>query len=181
MAKISPRKLLFSSGNQHDIERDHRNNKWLTSQLIKALKLPPKQKTAIYAAAIQVNHTKPFITDFREFFPQFPVYVSVRERMPLRDNAGLANLFPLSKVLSQSFVRQFQQMLVEDKHEIKGRASAMLICWPPRMPVALHNMPVPREHPGVGFFITDGRKLRLTIEPLEQFVETVRLHLPEDF
>jgi len=181
MAKVTARSLIFNSPNSHDQNRDVRTDAWLTAKLIYALKLPYKRRAEIYQFAEQLNHAKPYIADFREFFPTFPIYVTVREKLALRENAGLAKLFPLNKAMSQAFVRQFMQMVEQEQHDIGQRASAMLMAWPPRTPVAIHNLPVPRENPGVGLFITDGKKLRLTVEPLEQLVATVRMHLPEDF
>jgi hypothetical protein len=146
---------------------------FLTASLIKGMKLRPAIRNRVYEYAKSAGRHQPTIFDFRRVFEDFPVYVAVRDKLALRDNAGLATLFPIKRMLQQNFVKQYVQMLEEEEAEIGPRASALLINWPVRTPVAIHNMTPPRGKSRVAMTIDDGEGLRLQLEPLESFCDFI--------
>ena len=152
---------------------------FLTIELTKSLKMSKISRDKWWGSAKSVGKRRPNATIFRETFPNFPIYIGCRRKLALRDNSGLKMLFPLERMLKKNFVVQFRDMLEEEEAEIGGRASALLIAWPGRMCVALHNLPIPKREPRVCFYINDGDKLRLTLEPVEHFVQLLADHADE--
>lgn len=172
---VSARDL--AAGERHfAAEKQEERDNFLTTALIKALKLDRKSRDGIYEDARREGRRRPRITNFRSCYPDFPVYIAVRDKVTLQKSAGLKMLFPLKRALTLPFVTQFNEMLEEELAEIEGRASVLLLSWPGKMPVAVHNIRIPAGQERVCYHIDDGKNTRLTIEPIESFVSLLEPH-----
>lgn len=172
------RKMYSESfAKQRDIAKVN-NDEWLTTQLLKCLKLPAAIRGKLTTVLDGQGRTRATMADFRLAFPRFPIYTWALERIPLRDTASLQLLFPAERFLQHSLVRNFTNALTSESGDIAGRATAMLICWPGRLPVALHNLPITESTtPTVMLTLSDGGAVRLKLEPLKQLAEGLMPHL----
>lgn len=168
---------MDSPRDQIAAQRSHKEKRWAdfdtqaTADLIRGLKFSPAMRQRVYDHAEQRKRGQPRIKDFREVFPDFPVYVTVDRRENLRDTAGLSQLFPAKKMNAQPFVKEFFKLRAARHYEIDGRPLAVLIRWPSLAgSVVMHQIPYDADLMGVSIRLTiPGDPVeRLAIEPVEQ-------------
>jgi len=167
---VSPRDQLAARLSRKE-GRDADFDTKATADLLRGIKLPPTLRQRVYDHAEQRKRGQPRIKDFREVFPDFPVYITVDRRENLRDTAGLGQLFPAQKMASQPFVQEFFKLRAARHYEIAGRPVVVLIRWPSMAgTVALHQIPYDSDLPGVSIRLTipGDPAERLAVEPVEQ-------------
>ena len=162
---------------------NRREEKWAifdqqaTSDFLSGIKLASRLRSRVYEHATKRNRSAPRIKDFRDVFPNFPVYVTVDRRDNLRDNASLGQLFPLKRVLQQEFVQEFFKLQDVRAYEIAKRPLVVLIKWPGlNGTVAMHQIPYDSDIAGVSIRVVSNTDpvQRFAIEPVSQLHDLLK-------
>jgi hypothetical protein len=148
-----------------------------TIDFVKAIKLSAGDRRLLYERANANRRVTPLISDFRELYPDFPVYLVVDRQSNLRDTAGLSSIFPADKLAALPFMRDYFAAKKELKAELAGRPLVVLMRWPLMAgSVALHQIPFDEDIPGVRLRLTYSSEpiQRITLEPVAQLLPLFR-------
>lgn len=132
-------------------------------------------RNELYAVAESYRRRRPLMADLREYRPDMPVYLDAFRPSNLRDRTAIIKLFPLSRGWRLPFVTRLFELREEQAAEIDGRAIALVIPWPGiGSALVLHQVPLDVDLDGSRVLFTnevDGVRHRLTLEPVDQFVD----------
>ena len=172
--RIDPRSIMSEAVSSKEYASEA-NDTMLTAKWLEAMKLPKAVKSQVYEEATSVGRDRPIMLDFRNAFPQFPVYVSVATKTNIRDTISVSKLFSAKNLSKHKFLLNF----IEDRdtyyHEIGGRAVIQLLTWPNAGVYVLHDLPANKRDKAAVYttFVIETDEAdrdihRVQLEPLSQ-------------
>lgn len=146
-----------------------------TAALMKALRMPAPLRRAVYADAATYGRSLPWLENLIEAVPNLPIYPVADLQPNLRDNAGLACIFPVKRFNKLPFVKRYLELWEATRGERVGKPLVWIIKWP-NVPggVCVHTMADDGTIDGIrlGYRVTteEGNTFTMIVEPLAQLL-----------